>query len=273
LAESGIADPFAVLLGSTDFRKAGYMRLSVITVCLNSQETIAATARSVCEQSYPDVEYLVIDGGSRDGTLPQLEPYRYRIAAVISEPDRGLYDAMNKGLALATGDVIGFLHADDQYMDSDVLARVADVFADDAVAACYGDLVYVDAKDQDRVTRHWRAGLLTRRKLYHGWMPPHPTFFVRRQYYQQYGGYRLDLGTAADYELMLRYLLRHHLQAAYLPHILVHMLSGGVSNRSIASRLRAHCNDWKAWQVNGLMPLPWTVFCKPLRKVAQWWVS
>lgn len=246
------------------------MKLSVITVSLNSQETIAETARSVCEQSYPNIEYLVVDGGSRDGTLAQLEPYRHRIATLLSEPDRGIYDAMNKGLALATGDVIGFLHADDQYADSGVLARVAEVFADDAVAACYGDLVYVDTRDAGRVRRYWRAGEMARNKLYHGWMPPHPTFFVRRQYYQRLGGYRLDLGTAADYELMLRYLLCHQLSAVYLPHLLVRMRSGGASNRSLVSRLRAHGMDWKAWLVNGLLPFPWTVPCKPLRKLTQW---
>ncbi len=249
------------------------MKLSVITVSLNSQETIAATARSVCEQSYPDIEYLVIDGGSCDGTLTQLAPYREKIATVLSEPDRGLYDAMNKGLALATGEVVGFLHADDQYADREVLARVAAVFATGTIDACYGDLVYVDACHPNRVTRSWRAGQLTRRKLYFGWMPPHPTFFVRRQWYRQYGGYRLDLGTAADYELMLRYLLRHRLQAAYLPYLLVSMRSGGASNRSLNSRLQAHAMDWKAWLVNGLLPYPWTVPCKPLRKVKQWYRS
>lgn len=248
------------------------MKLSVITVSLNCQDTIAATARSVCEQSYPDIEYLVIDGGSQDGTLAQIELYRRRIATVLSEPDQGLYDAMNKGIARATGDVIGFLHAGDLYADSEVLARVAEVFTDDAVAACYGDLVYVDAQDQHKITRDWRAGLLTRCKFYYGWMPPHPTFFVRRRHYQQYGGYRLDLGTAADYELMLRYLLRHRLQAVYLPRLLVRMRSGGASNCSFGSRLRAHCMDWKAWLVNRLLPLPWTVPCKPLRKLAQWWL-
>jgi glycosyltransferase len=247
------------------------MKLTVITVSLNNQDTIAATARSVLEQRYPDIEYLVIDGGSQDGTLAELEPYRHRIASVLSEPDQGLYDAMNKGLARATGDIIGFLHADDHYADSDVLQKVADTFCDAAVGACYGDLVYVDAHDPLQVTRYWRAGRGSRCKLYHGWMPPHPTFFVRRQYYRQYGGYRLDLGTSADYELMLRYLLCHQVQAAYLPHILIRMRTGGTSNSSISNRLRAHCMDWKAWRVNGLMPYPWTVPCKPLRKLGQWY--
>jgi len=247
------------------------MKISIITVSLNSQETIAAAACSVCCQDYPNIEYIVIDGGSRDGTLEKLEPYRQRIAVLVSEPDRGIYDAMNKGLALATGDVVGFLNADDQYADTGVIGRVAKMFADTATGACYGDLVYVRARAPEQIVRYWNAGLISRSKLYLGWMPPHPTFFTRRQYYQQYGGYRLDLGTSADYELMVRYLLCHGVHVAYLPQVLVCMKSGGASNGTFVSRFRAHLMDWKAWRVNGLIPYPWTVPCKPLRKLGQWW--
>jgi len=246
------------------------MKVSIITVSLNSQATISSTVRSVIGQDYPDIEYLVIDGGSQDGTLEQLVPYRHRITTLVSEPDRGLYDAMNKGIALATGDVIGFLHADDQYSDTEIIGRVVKVFGDAAVEASYGDLVYVDAADLQRITRYWSARSYSRSKFYWGWMPPHPTFFVRRQCYQRYGGYRLDMGSSADYELMLRYFLCHDLQAVYLSHVMVQMQSGGVSNASLINRLWAHVMDWKAWWVNGLVPYPWTMPCKPLRKLGQW---
>ncbi len=246
------------------------MKISIVTVCLNSQETIVSAVRSVCEQDYPDIEYVVIDGGSQDNTLTLIAPYQGKLATVVSEPDQGIYDAMNKGLALATGEVVGFLNADDMYADTDVVRRIAEQFCDPCVDACYGDLIYVDPRDPQRITRRWHAGIGSKAKLYQGWMPPHPTFFMRRQCYQQHGGYRLDMGTAADYELMLRYLLCHDIRAVYLHQVLVQMRSGGASNTSFKSRFSAHLMDWKAWWVNGLMPYPWTLLCKPLRKLGQW---
>lgn len=147
------------------------MKISIVTVCLNSQETIVSAVRSVCEQDYPDIEYVVIDGGSQDSTLTLIAPYQEKLAAVVSEPDQGIYDAMNKGLALATGEVIGFLNADDMYADTDVVRRIAKQFCDPCVDACYGDLIYVDSRDPQRVTRRWHAGIGSKDKLYHGWMP------------------------------------------------------------------------------------------------------
>ena len=194
------------------------------------------------------------------------------MSTFVSEPDNGIYDGLNKGIALATGDVIGFLHSDDFYASDNVIQKVAAVFNDPAVDTCYGDLRYVDAQDTAKVVRFWRSGLFESGKFYWGWMPPHPTFFVRRSIYDKYGLFNLNLGSAADYEIMLRFLLKHQLRAAYLPEVFVNMRVGGVSNASLKNRLKANQMDRKAWEVNDLKPYPWTLSMKPLRKVGQWFI-
>lgn len=243
-------------------------RISVVTAVRNARDTIEGCLESVAGQTCP-AEHIVVDGASSDGTREALERHRGRIARLVSEPDRGIYDGMNKGIALATGDVVGTLNADDFYAHREVLQRVAEAFADPAVDACYGDLEYVDARDASRVVRRWRAGGYRPRKFFQGWMPPHPTFFVRRRHYRELGAYDESLGTAADYELMLRFLLRHRLRACYIPEVLVRMRSGGASGRSLAARLRANRMDKKAWEINGLRRMPWTIAFKPLRKLIQ----
>jgi glycosyltransferase len=245
-------------------------KISVITVSLNNFSTINATISSVLSQNYPNVEYIIIDGGSTDGTREVIESYRHQIEHIVSEADQGMYDAMNKGVSLATGDVVGILNADDVYAGNDILQRVADCFQQEAVEAVYGDLAYVRQDDPERVTRFWKAGAYTPYTLYYGWMPPHPTFFVRRRCYLEYSGYRTDLGTSADYELMLRFLLCHRVVPVYLPGLMVKMRTGGASNSTLAYRIQAHLMDWRAWRVNGLQPRPWTLLLKPLRKVTQW---
>jgi glycosyltransferase involved in cell wall biosynthesis len=246
------------------------MKITVITVCFNAQKTIVDTILSVAEQGFPDVEYIIVDGGSTDATMELVKSNSARVARCISERDNGLYDAMNKGIQLATGDVIGFLHADDLYADEQVLSRVAAMFNDMTVDACYGDLVYIAADNAQRTVRTWRAGDFDCKKMYNGWMPPHPTFFVRRHCYLQNGGYRTDMGSSADYELMLRYILCCKIKMVYVPHTLVCMRSGGISNATFRNRISAHAMDWKAWRVNGLLPYPWSLPFKPLRKLLQW---
>jgi len=243
--------------------------ISIITATYNVSSTLHDCLESVSGQD-AEVEHILIDGASSDDTMVIVERYRDGLAKVVSEPDAGIYDAMNKGIALATGDVVGILNADDFYANDQVLVKVADAFSDSSVEACYGDLRYVDHRDTGRTVRYWRSGKFSPGKFYWGWMPPHPTFFVRRSVYKRFGGFNLELGSAADYEIMLRFLLKHRLKAVYIPEVLVHMRTGGVSNASLSNRLRANRMDRKAWKVNGLMPKPWTLVMKPLRKVGQW---
>jgi len=244
-------------------------RISIITVTYNASDHLRDCLDSVREQD-SDIEHILIDGASTDGTLNILDAYKDHLAHVISEKDEGMYDALNKGIGLATGDVIGILNADDFYFSKDTLSRVSEAFSDEHVDAVYGDLVYVDRNNTEKVVRAWRSGEYRPRKFYHGWMPPHPTFFVRHRMYQQYGLFNPELGTAADYELMLRMLLKHGIHAAYIPEVLVKMRSGGVSNQSFKNRLKANLMDRKAWTVNDLSPYPWTLWMKPLRKIGQW---
>ena len=245
-------------------------RISIITVTYNAADHLRDCLDSVRGQ-YADVEHILIDGASIDGTLNILDEYRDHLAHVVSEKDEGMYAAANKGIGLATGDVVGMLNADDFYFSSDTLTKVVDAFSDEKVGAVYGDLVYVDRSNTDMVVRSWRSGEYHPRRFYRGWMPPHPTFFVRRTVYEQYGLFNLDLGSAADYELMLRFLLRHGVRAAYIPEVLVKMRVGGMSNASIGNRVKANRNDRRAWEVNGLKPYPWTIPLKPIRKIPQYW--
>lgn len=254
--------------------------ISVITPVFNSSKTISCCINSVKEQTL-FAEHIVIDGGSTDGSLSILEAHLQNPSFYISGPDQGIYDAINKGISLAKGDVIGILHSDDFYASTDVLQKVANLFQDQKIGACYGDLVYVPANTSlmetndsaTKVVRYWRSGEYKRDKFYWGWMPPHPTLFVRRQLYEEKGLYRLDLGSAADYELILRFLLKHRIKTAYIPQTLVTMRVGGVSNASYKNRLAAHKMDGKAWLINGLKPYPWTLMLKPIRKIGQWFLK
>ncbi len=243
--------------------------ISIITATYNAAKTIRDCLECLKEQTTA-VEHILIDGVSDDSTLSIVNEYTNHLTHVISEPDHGIYDAMNKGLKIASGDIVGILNADDFYPTSDTLAKVARVFVDPKVDACYGDLLYVDGANRDKTVRNWRSGSFNPRKFYWGWMPPHPTFFVRRSVYEKYGLFNTDLGSAADYEIMLRFLVKYGIQAAYIPEVLVKMRTGGISNISVKNRLAANIMDRKAWKINGLRPYPWTLWMKPARKIGQW---
>jgi glycosyltransferase involved in cell wall biosynthesis len=228
------------------------LHISVITAVLNRAETLGESLRSVRDQTWDRVEHIVMDGGSTDGTLDVLQAHRGSLSSVVSEPDKGLYHALNKGIARASGDVIGFMHADDRFASPQVLARVAAAFANPAVTAVYGDLEYVHKRDWSRVIRYWRAGPFDRAQLVHGWMPPHPTFYVRRHVYERFGGFDTRYRIAADYEHMLRLLWRGNIQPAYIPEVLVHMRTGGTSNKSLMNLLRKSREDYAAMRQNGV---------------------
>lgn len=245
------------------------MLISIITPSFNSAFTIEHTIQSIIEQSHSNIEYIVVDGGSTDGTQAIIKSYGDQISHFVSERDEGLYDAMNKGIALASGEIVGILNSDDFYYDDQVLAKVMQAFHSQHVDSVYGDLQYVDPTDTNKVTRHWESGKYKRNNFLYGWMPPHPTFFVRRKCYEQYGPFDTSLLSSADYELMLRFLYRYKISSYYIPEVLVRMRAGGVSNASFRHRLKANREDRLAWEKNGIQPKFFTTWMKPVRKLGQ----
>ncbi|MDQ6960493.1 MAG: glycosyltransferase family 2 protein [Mariprofundaceae bacterium] len=228
------------------------MKISVITAVFNARETVADALESALGQTHPDIELIVIDGASTDGTKELLESYKDRFGVFVSEPDHGIYDALNKGIAHATGDVVGFLHADDLYADPHALAKIAEVFTDTSVDAAYGDLVYVSKNDPDHIVRYWKSGEYSSEKLKAGWMPPHPTFYVRRSVYELLGAFDTSFHIAADYDCMLRFLGCKQIKCKYIPQVIVKMRVGGVSNRSLGNILRKSREDYQALKANGV---------------------
>lgn len=249
----------------------GLPTISIITVCYNSAATLPDTLRSVAAQAGVRLQHVLVDGGSTDGTVALIETYAHEhdYVAWISEKDHGLYDAMNKGLAMCTGEVIGLLNADDFYCRPDVLQLVAKSFAQEHTEGLYADLNYVDAEQTDKIVRRWKSGSYRPNSFLWGWMPPHPTFFVRKSVYERLGAFRLDMGSAADYELMLRFIHKNQIRLSYLPQTIIHMRAGGVSNKQLKNRMKANEMDRKAWEVNGLKPYFFTRWLKPLRKIKQ----
>jgi len=245
------------------------MKITIITAVFNRAETIEDCMKSVHGQSYGDIEHIIIDGGSTDGTLDIIEKYRTKLSKVISEKDDGIYHALNKGIGLSNGDIIGFLHSDDMYSNCDVLKKVADAFGRARIDSCYGDLLYVDKNDIKKVVRYWKSSEYTYGKFRYGWMPPHPTFFVRRKVYESYGGFNTDLKIAADYELMLRFIEKHRVSTLYIPEVLITMRMGGESNKSLRNMLRKSFEDYKAWKINGLRGGIDTIFLKNFSKIPQ----
>lgn len=245
------------------------MKVSIITVVFNGEKTIKSCIESVLNQSYNNIEYIIIDGKSTDNTSEIVKSYGTKIAVFVSEKDAGIYDAMNKGIALATGDVIGILNADDFYHDPFVIEKIVGKLNETQADSIYGDLIYVDAENTRKIKRYWKSGKFNKRNFLFGWMPPHPTFFLRKSSYKKYGTYRLDLGSAADYELMLRMMFKHGISAAYHPQVTTVMRTGGVSNQSLDNRLKANESDRMAWTLNGLTPYWFTLWLKPIRKILQ----
>jgi glycosyltransferase len=244
------------------------MRVSIITATYNSALTVRDTLACIASQQYPHIEHIVVDGLSKDNTLAIVAEFSH-VAKVVSEKDNGIYDAMNKGVKLASGDVIGILNSDDFYTSPSIISKVAAAFEDSAVEAVYGDLQYVQPANTQKITRTWKSGAYKKKNLYYGWMPPHPTFFVRRHIYDKCGLFNTSLRSAADYELMLRVLLKYNTRVHYIPEVLVKMRAGGMSNASLKNRFRANKEDAMAWELNDLKPYFFTMWLKPLRKVLQ----
>ncbi|WP_317898519.1 glycosyltransferase family 2 protein [Aurantibacillus circumpalustris] len=245
------------------------MKISIITITFNSESTIEQTIRSVIEQTYKNIEYIIVDGGSTDNTLNVIEKYKPNIHKIVSESDNGLYDALNKGIEMATGDVIGMIHSDDFYIDNNVIQKYADCFLKNKSDSVYSDLYYVDKTNADKIIRKWKSGEYKAGSFINGWMPPHPTFFVKREIYQKLGKFNIQFKSAADYELMLRFIKKNKISISYLPEYTVKMRVGGKSNVSVLNRFKANMEDRKAWEENGLKPRFYTLYLKPLRKILQ----
>ncbi len=248
------------------------MKVSIITATLNSAATIKDTVLSVKNQTYSNLEHIVIDGQSTDNTLNLLNYFGHR-GPVLSEADKGIYDAMNKGVKMASGNIVGILNSDDFYPHSRVIEKVVKAFDSENCDAVYGDLVFVDPLYKKKVLRKWIAGGYNKKLFYRGWMPPHPTFFVKKEVYEKYGAFNLDFKSSSDYELLLRFMFLKDIKVKYLPGVLVHMRAGGQSNKSLKNRIAAHMEDHRAWTTNGISPKWYTVLLKPLRKVKQYLVA
>lgn len=244
------------------------MKISVVTISYNAVESIADTISSVQKQNHPNVEHVIIDGASKDGTVELIRRLADERTIIVSEPDKGLYDALNKGIARSTGDVIGLMHSDDIYASDCVLAKVASVFSDPGIDGVYGDLQYVAADDLTRVIRHWQSGTYDLSKLRRGWMPPHPTLYLRREVFERWGVYDAEMRIAADYDAMLRYLVKGGITLCYIPEVMVKMRIGGVSNRSLRQILHKSREDLVAMRRNGVGGIG-TLVLKNLRKLSQ----
>lgn len=249
-------------------------KISVITTTYNSENTLKDTLGCIQQQTYPNIEHVLIDGASRDNTLHLIKRHLslFPNHQFVSEPDEGIYDAMNKGIQLATGDYICFLNSDDFYVNPYVIENVvATIQENNNPDTVYGDLWYVDEQNTESVFRFWNAGNFSRYKMLFGWMAPHPTFFVKKELIEKYGAFKTDLTLAADYEMMVRLLFFKKCTTAYLPHILVKMRLGGQGNKAVKNRMVANQEDRIAWRYNGYFsPLIYFItVCKPLRKILQ----
>lgn len=248
------------------------MKISVITAVYNRRNTLADSVTSLQAQTHENFEHVVMDAGSTDGSLEILNQLSDPRMSLTSKRDAGIYDALNKGMQRATGDVIGLMHSDDVFASPLVLELVARAFEDSDVDAVYGDLQYVSAKDPDRIIRHWTAGEFSASKLKRGWMPPHPSLYVRKSVVDRWGGYDISYQIAADYDAVLRWFGKGRVRAKYVPEVFVKMRVGGESNRSIERVLQKSREDYRALrsnQVGGVSALVW----KNLSKLGQFRVK
>jgi glycosyltransferase involved in cell wall biosynthesis len=245
------------------------MRISIITVSYNSVKTIGDTIESVLSQNYSDIEYIIIDGSSFDGTCELIKKYGSRISTFISEPDTGMYDAMNKGIRLAKGDVIGILNSDDFFCSNQVIQDIADQLKYENIDAVYGDVRFVDPGNIRKTVRYYSSKNFTPGKFKFGFMPSHPSFYVKKKFYNQFGLYKTHYRIAADFELLMRFLLVNKLRTKYLDESFVTMRKGGVSNKSLLSNFILNKEILQACRENGIKTNIFNIYSKYFRKVFE----
>lgn len=244
------------------------MKVSIITVSLNNAEYIEACIQSVINQDYVNIEYIVIDGGSTDGTIDIIKKYENKINAWISEPDEGMYDAINKGINISTGDIIGILHSDDLYIDEHVIGVVVQAFRNN-IDSVYADLLYVERDNLENVVRYYDSSVFQVSKFAYGWMPAHPTCFIKKNVYEKYGLYQTDYVIAADFELLVRFYAKHRVSYSYLPRIIVKMRTGGLSTRNFKSNTILNSEILRACRENGIETNIFKIYSKYLFKIFQ----
>jgi len=244
------------------------MKITIITATYNSGNDLKQCIESVLSQTYQNIEYIIIDNCSTDQTLDIAKNYSEQVSRIISEPDKGIYDALNKGIKIASGDVIGILHADDFYPSETIIEDVIKKFVETGVDSVYGDLQYVSKKKSEKVIRNWVAGEFSMKKLTHGWMPPHPTFFVKRKHYIEQGLFNTEYKIAADYDLMLRFLYKAKISVAYISKVIVKMRVGGTSNKNLANIYKKSAEDLNILKTYGVGGI-YSLMLKNIRKVSQ----
>ncbi|TDX12617.1 glycosyltransferase family 2 protein [Flavobacterium sp. S87F.05.LMB.W.Kidney.N] len=245
------------------------MRITIITVCYNRKNTIEKAIKSVLSQNYHDVEYIIVDGNSTDGTKEIISSYSDKITQFISEPDKGMYDAINKGLKLATGDVIGLMHSDDEFYDKKALTRIAARFEyEPNIDGVYGDGVYVSNDLQERLIRDRIGGVFSIKKVKEGWLPLHPTVYLKKSIIDKHGLYNLDFKIASDTEFLLRYLYKYKIKMSYIDSYIVKMRMGGMST-SFKRAFEVLQEDYKIYKFHGLAAIG-TVFLKKTIALRQY---
>lgn len=249
------------------------MKISIITVCFNSAKTIEKTILSVMDQTYGNIEYLIIDGNSNDGTLKVIKKYEKMVVRLLSEFDNGIYDAMNKGIKLSTGDIIGFVHSDDLLSSPLILETISKIFEEKNVDGVYGDLVYTDKEDTSKIIRYWKSKEFQPSLLDNGWMPAHPTIFLKKDVYQKHGNFNLNYKIAADYDLILRIFSDNTLKFKYLPTIITKMRVGGISNRGIENILLKMYEDYIALKTNKISNPLLVLLKKNGSKLSQFFIN
>lgn len=248
-----------------------YPLVSIITAVLDNKNYIKTAIESVLSQKYANIEYIIIDGGSKDGTLDVINGYKDKIARIISEKDKGIYDAMNKGIRHASGEIIGILNSDDFYCDNEIIKTIVSEMEKKNADACWGDLVYVEKENTNKVIRYWKSSDYTPEKFKKGWVPPHPTFFVKKKIYDKYGLFNLDFPIAADYEIMLRFLEKNKVKPCYVSKTMVKMRIGGKSNKNLLNIVKGAIECFRSWKINKLSVNPIVpLIVRPALKLVQY---
>jgi glycosyltransferase involved in cell wall biosynthesis len=243
------------------------MKVSIITISFNKAAEIAQTIESVINQDYTDVEYIIVDGGSKDGTLDVIEGFKPNITKIISEPDHGIYDAINKGINLASGEIIGMVHAGDMLFNEHVISKIVQCFIKTGSDIVYGNTMLVDPVDISKVVRIFEGGEFKHNRFLSGWMPSHSSVYIKRDVFRKYGNYRLDLTIAADYELLLRFMYSYKIKSSYYPGLVTRFRVGGISNKNLSSFIESGSQCHRSWKINNLKVPFYTIPFKMLRRV------